>query len=285
MLTAAEATAQHEAELKRNPHGNFKEVEASRPVWDSTSSFRWIQTVQPSWTFGSGANGSDPAAATAKHVSVDPHEAERPVRFNYKLLIDAVTPRPIAFLSTASKDGSSTNLAPFSFFNMMAHDPPLFVIGFSSSVAAAKDSLRNLLETGEGVINIISEGFAEAANSTSVNAPYGVSEWDISGLTPVHDTELVKAARVREAAFSIEVKLDNYREIDSRSKPGTKSSTIVTLEGVRFWVREDATNEDRSMLDPHVSLLANPWSESWGVENEGRSAANYCYRSCGQSAG
>ncbi|KAH8879141.1 hypothetical protein GQ53DRAFT_672776 [Thozetella sp. PMI_491] len=252
MATAAETTAKLEAEFKRNPHGNFKEVEASRPLFDRSAEFHWTQTVQPEWTYGSGGNDSDPAAKTAKHVSIDPFDPARPARLNYKLLIGAVVPRPIAFLSTVSKDGTSTNLAPFSFFNMMGHDPPIFVVGFASSVAAAKDSLRNLIESGECVINIISEGYVEAANSTSVNAPYGVSEWDVSGLTPVHDCQEVKAARVKEAIFSIEGKLDSYREIESRSKPGSKSTTIATIEGVRFWAREDAINADRDMLDPKV---------------------------------
>jgi hypothetical protein len=86
--------------------------------------------------------------------------------------------------------GSSTNLAPFSYFQMYNHDPPTFCIGYAGGFDNAKDSLTNLRESGEcattcplartsplteltGVVNMISEHFIEAANSTSINAPYG----------------------------------------------------------------------------------------------------------------
>lgn len=134
---------------------------------------------------------------------------------------------------------------------MMSHDPPILVIGFACPVSRAKDSLRNLLDTSEGVINIISDPFVEAANSTSIDAPFGVSEWDISGLTAVHDCEVVRPARVKEAVFSIEVKVESVREWESRTS-GEKTGTMVVLEGVRFWAREDAINSDRSLIDPAV---------------------------------
>ena len=242
--------------LKRNPHPDFKSVEASRPDFDTDSTFRYTKTVSPSWKFGDGANGRD--ASTAGHVAIDPHAEGRPAGFNYKLLISSVVPRPIAFVSTRSADGSSVNLAPFSYFNLVNHDPPLFVIGFASGLGNAKDTLRNLVESKECVINIISEHFLEAANSTSTNAPYGVSEWDVSGLTPEYDCETVKAARVKEAVFSIEAKLDMVKEYDSRATPGKKSGTLAVLEGTRFWVREDAINEDKNLVDPAVSLTYAP---------------------------
>lgn len=136
-------------------------------------------------------------------------------------------------LSTASADGKSTNLAPFSCFNLVNHDPPLFVVGFSCTVSEAKDTLRNILDTKECVINIISDWYIEAANATSVNTPYGMSEWDVSGLTPVHDCETVNCARVKEAVVSIEAKLDIIKEFDSRANKGAKSGTMVILEGTR----------------------------------------------------
>ncbi|KAK3322610.1 hypothetical protein B0H66DRAFT_554817 [Apodospora peruviana] len=244
------ATAAFEKEIKRNPHPDFKQVEASRPAFDSSlSSLKYTQTASPSWTFGSGANSLSPSPS-GQHITIDPYAPGRPAGFNYKLLISAIIPRPIAFLSTHSPSNGSTNLAPFSYFQMIGHDPPLFVIGFAG--ATQKDSLRNLVETNECVINVISEHFVEAANSTSINAPYGTSEWDISGLTPVYDCETVKAARVKEAVFSVEGKLESVREFESRTNPGKVSSTMVVIEGKRFWVREDAVNEERNMLDPDV---------------------------------
>jgi flavin reductase (DIM6/NTAB) family NADH-FMN oxidoreductase RutF len=258
---AAEKTANWEKQIQRNPHPDFKQVEASRPPFNPTTTFTYTQTPNPNWTPGSGANQPEPEpAAEKKHIAIDPYAPSRPAGFNYKLLISAIVPRPIAFLSTRSADGTLTNLAPFSYFQLIGHDPPLFVVGFASALEAArsKDSLRNLHERGECVINIVSEAFVEAANSTAVNAPYGVSEWDVSGLTPVYDCETVGCARVKEAVFSVEGKLESVREFESRATPGKVTSTLAVIEGTRFWAREDAVNEERNLIDPNVSLSLSP---------------------------
>ncbi|KAI1143754.1 hypothetical protein F5Y05DRAFT_407159 [Hypoxylon sp. FL0543] len=254
-----------EAAIKRNPHPDFKGVEASRPDWDKESHFRFTKTASPSWSFGSGTNSlRDSASGTEekKHISIDPYEPGRPAPFNYKLLISGIVPRPIGFVSSQSPDGSVRNLAPFSYFNLINHDPPLFILGFASSLETPKDTLRNLVESRECVINIISEDFVEAANATSVDSPYDVSEWDISGLTPVHDCVDVRAARVKEAVFSVECKLESVREFDSRARPGKKSGCLVVVEGTRFWVREDAINEERNLIDPAV---LRPMSRLGGI--------------------
>jgi flavin reductase (DIM6/NTAB) family NADH-FMN oxidoreductase RutF len=142
-------------------------------------------------------------------------------------------------------------LAPFSYFNVVNHDPPVFTIGFSGGFDRAKDSLRNLKDSGECSINIISEHFLEAANACSINAPYGISEWVLTGLHPAPCTE-VKASRVKEAIFSIEGKLMNTQEFESRATPGKKTGVLAVIEGVRFWAREDAINEDQNLIDPSV---------------------------------
>ena len=91
----------------------------------------------------------------------------------------------------------------------------------------------------------------EAANSCAIDAPYGASEWSISGLTPA-PTEKVKCSRVKESIFSVEGKLVSTQEFESRATPGKKTGVIAIIEGVHFWVREDAINEDRSLIDPEI---------------------------------
>ena len=238
--------------INRNPHRNFKQVESSRPDWQDKP-VKFIKTADPDWKYGSGANKLH--SSSTSHVSIDPHEQGRPAGLNYKLLISAITPRPIAFLSTRSADGRSENIAPFSYFNMVAHDPPRFIVSFACSVAEAKDSLRNLIDTKECVINIISEPWIEAANSASIDAPFGASEWDVSGLTPDYSCQTVKCPRVKEAVFSVEAKLDEVKEYESRSQPGKVTTTMVILEGTRMWAREDAIDKDRSMIDLDVSRI------------------------------
>lgn len=271
-----------EKQIKRNPHPDFEEVQASRPDFNERE---WVftKTKDPNWKIGDGGNDSG-ASLEKDHVEIDPYEDGRPAVFNYKLLISAIIPRPVGFISTISKDGafihhqprncapyryrtrgghnrmanawsvtgSSTNLAPFSYFNTINHDPPLFIFGFASPLDKAKDSLKNLVDTGEGCINIISEHFLEAANATSINSPYGISEWALSGLHP-EPCKDVKASRVKEAVFSIECKLVETREFESRATKGKKTGTLAIVEGTRFWAREDAVNEDKNLIDPNVS--------------------------------
>ncbi|KAK1831682.1 hypothetical protein QBC39DRAFT_371627 [Podospora conica] len=246
---AAQKSANFEAQLKRNPHPDFKQVEASRPPFPTDTTFDYVQTPDPTWTFGSGANHPAPSP-TPTHRPIDPHAPSRPPHLNYKLLISSIIPRPIALLSTASAAGAP-NLAPFSYFQMIGHDPPLFVLSFAASLAAPKDSLANLAATGDCIINMISSDYLEAANACSVNAPPGVSEWDVSGLTPVFDGGR-RVARVGEAVFSIEGRVESIREFGSRARPGEVGATMVVVEGTRFWAREDAVDEEGGKVDPGV---------------------------------
>ncbi|KAH8166736.1 hypothetical protein CIB48_g1518 [Xylaria polymorpha] len=247
-------------------HPDFKTVETSRPDWDTSAPVRYTKTVDPSWTAGSGANHlASTAPAARKHIAIDPYEDGRPATFNYKLLISAITPRPIGFVSTRSggEEGEETfNLAPFSYFNVVNTDPPIFSLGISSPLSKPKDTLRHLVANGECTVNIISEHFIEAANSTSIDAPTGFSEWVVSGLTPVHDCSTVRTPRAKEAVFSVECKVESIREFDSRATPGKKSGCMVLLEGTRFWVREDAINEDRNAVAADV---LRPMSRLGGI--------------------
>lgn len=167
---------------------------------------------------------------------------------NYSLLISGILPRPIGFISTLSSNGKA-NLAPFSYFQVVDHDPPVFVIGFSGREGRPKDTLRNLEETGECVLNVVSENMIEAVNATSLDVPYGVSEWDISGLTKA-GSETVKPARVMESVFSIEGKVIDFVEYKTSRKPvGGGHGKLAIVEGTRFWVREDAVDEEGKNVD------------------------------------
>ena len=101
----------------------------------------------------------------------------------------------------------------------------------------------------------------EAANATSINAPYGISEWALTGLTPAKCTS-VACSRVKESVFSIEGKLMDTREFESRATKGKKTGVLAIIEGVRFWVREDAINEDRNIIDP---AILRPMSRLGGI--------------------
>ena len=100
----------------------------------------------------------------------------------YKLLASTVTPRPIAWVTTRSP-GGVVNAAPFSFFNGMGSDPLTLALGLMAGPAGGyKDTARNILDTGEFVVNLVPEALAAQMNETAIDAPPEVSELDLAGL-------------------------------------------------------------------------------------------------------
>ena len=106
-------------------------------------------------------------------------------RERYAWMIGTIIPRPIAFVSTVSHDGI-LNLAPFSYFNGVSSTPPALSVSIGPKRGGLqKDTIRNVEATGAVVVNIVSESFAEAMVKTASDWPADVSEFDVSGLTPV----------------------------------------------------------------------------------------------------
>ncbi len=120
----------------------------------------------------------------------------------YKLLAATVVPRPIAWVSTRNADGV-LNAAPFSFFNVMGDEPPTLAIGINPGRRGLKDTARNIIDTGEFVVNLVSDALAEAMNTTAIDAPPGVSEFGLAGLTPVESTQ-VSVPRIAQSPVSFE---------------------------------------------------------------------------------
>lgn len=143
-------------------------------------------------------------------------------RSAYKQLIGIVTPRPVALVSTISKEGCA-NLAPFSFFNLVSANPPVLVVCPSIKRGGEeKDTLRNIRETGEFVVASATEAIAERMNACSAELPHGQSEFAYSGLTPAPATR-VRAALVRESPVNMECVL---REIVTISREPGGGSVI-----------------------------------------------------------
>ncbi|PYH86343.1 hypothetical protein BO82DRAFT_326571 [Aspergillus uvarum CBS 121591] len=226
---------------------NFSQTEASRAPFDHTPTpIEVTRSPYPSWTYGQGVPDNG-ASASKLHREIDPYAASRPAINNYRLLVSGIAPRPVGFLSTVSGDGTTKNLAPFSYFQVVDHDPPLFIVGFSSRPGRAKDTYRNLQATGECVINTVSEGMIEAVNATAIDAPYGVSEWEISGLTEA-PSSTVTPSRVRESVFSVEGRVLEIKEFAAHS-PGMSVSAVVLIKATRFWVEEGAVDAEGSHID------------------------------------
>jgi flavin reductase (DIM6/NTAB) family NADH-FMN oxidoreductase RutF len=170
-------------------------------------------------------------------VTIDPGDTEP--RNIYKLMIGAIVPRPIAFVSTMSREGVR-NLAPFSFFTAVSANPP--VICFSPMMrgaeAAKKDTLRNIEETGEFVVNVVSEDFAQAMNVCSGEYPPEVDEFVLSKLTAI-PSDLVKPPRVAEARVHMECTLLEAIHVSEKPLGGS----LVLGRVVRFHI-DDAVVEN-----------------------------------------
>jgi flavin reductase (DIM6/NTAB) family NADH-FMN oxidoreductase RutF len=132
-----------------------------------------------------------------------------------------IGPRPIGWISSRDKEGR-VNLAPYSFFNAFNYKPP--IIGFCS--VGSKDSIRNIMETGEFVWNLATRELAEQMNATAAHVPPEVDEFTISGLTAAPG-KFVKVPRVAESRAAMECKV--LQVIQLQDKEGNKVPSWLTL--------------------------------------------------------
>jgi flavin reductase (DIM6/NTAB) family NADH-FMN oxidoreductase RutF len=181
----------------------------------------------PSWKPGT----PQPNPSDSKHVSVDP-VTELSV---YQLLISSVLPRPVALVSTVNSDGIG-NLAPFSYFGLVSHDPPTLMLGVTNKPGGVKkDTINNIEQTGELVVNMVSEHMVEAASYCAGDFPPEVNEMDIAGLNPI-PSELVKAPRVMESDVHYECKVISTQ--DMFNDRGQHTTTMVIARIVRIHILE-----------------------------------------------
>ncbi|KAJ5993539.1 nitrilotriacetate monooxygenase component B [Penicillium sp. IBT 35674x] len=243
--SSATAAAEQEYKIIQDV-ASFEEVESQRPDFDHERPIEVTKSPYPDWKYGDGVPDND-ASLVQKHQEIDPCSPTRPMINNYRLLVSGIAPRPVGFISTANEKGQK-NLSPFSYFQVIDHDPPIFIVGFSSRPGCVKDTYRNLKETGECVINTVSENMIEAVNASSIDAPYSVSEWDVSGLHEAPSTT-VKPSRVAESVFSVEGKVVDIKEFADHQRPGMSIAATVLIEATRFWVKKGAADEDYSHID------------------------------------
>ncbi|HMD18096.1 MAG TPA: flavin reductase family protein [Terriglobales bacterium] len=175
----------------------------------------------------------------------------------YNLLISAVVPRPIAWVSSLSASGQP-NLAPFSFFNAVCAKPPLLAFapgmrspkksGATGEVAGEpKDTLRNIRETKEFVINVVTFELAEAMNLTSGDYDAAVNEFEVAKLAST-PSKVVRPLRVAESPVSFECKLHQILDFN----PAPEGGSLVIGEIVSIHISERHLKEgrlDRNSLD------------------------------------
>jgi flavin reductase (DIM6/NTAB) family NADH-FMN oxidoreductase RutF len=161
----------------------------------------------------------------------------------YKLLTSTIVPRPIAWVTTLSKNGVR-NAAPFSFFNAMSKDPALLAVGIiSDSDGSMKDTARNILDTGEFVVNLVPREAAEAMSLTSIDAPSDVDELALAKLDTVRSIK-VKPERIAASPVSFECRLHTPIELANQ--------LIAIGEVVQAHIA------DEMMLDPAKLYVDTP---------------------------
>jgi flavin reductase (DIM6/NTAB) family NADH-FMN oxidoreductase RutF len=149
-----------------------------------------------------------------------------------------VVPRPIGWISSVDGAGN-VNLAPYSFFNGVAYRPP--TVMFSSGAGEveddrSKDSLRNIIETGEFVHNFVTWETRDAMNASSATSPKNVDELAESGLTPMA-SKLVKAPRVKESPIHMECKL--IQTVDLPNPNAGDQYTVVFGEVIGIHIADE----------------------------------------------
>lgn len=179
----------------------------------------------------------------------------------YKLLVNTVHPRPIAWVTSSDSQGR-INAAPYSFFNAMGGTPPLLAIGIGSDTVREgeheKDSLRNIRETGEFTVSLVAQGQARAMVDTAADAPAGTNELAAAGLG-TRPASLVSPPLIAGAPVSYECKLWQFVE----THPG---GGIVIGEVVAMHIEDQFLGQENGKLRidaPAMDLVGRAHGSGW----------------------
>lgn len=207
----------------------------------------------PSWKQGDKIESPRSATKCFDAQSMAPAEI-------YRLMINVVVPRPIAFVSTISAN-TQVNLAPFSFFNAISSNPPTLMIAVTRKAdGSKKDTLINIEQQGEFVVNMANSWLIEALVQTSAEYPHGVNEFKKVGLTELASSH-VKPPRVQESAVQIECVRHQIIEIGDGT---VGSSCLIIGRIVALHIAEDAFKDGRisyEQLEPVARLGGADYAE------------------------
>ena len=166
-----------------------------------------------------------------------------------------IIPRPIGWISSQDAAGNA-NLAPYSFFNAVAYHPPqvMFSATGPHAMGGLKDTVRNIQETGEFVVNLATWALREKVVASAVDAPPEIDEFRYAGLTPVA-SELVRPPRVKESPVHLECKLTRTVNLESDDPDIGNIVTFGRVIGIHIadWAIKDG-KVDVVKLEPIARL-------------------------------
>jgi flavin reductase (DIM6/NTAB) family NADH-FMN oxidoreductase RutF len=189
-------------------------------------------------------------------VELSPREA-------YSLLISAIVPRPIAWVSTLSPSGQP-NLAPFSFFTGLTSNPPTLAVAIGRRRGQPKDTASNIEARGEFVVNLVTADLARSMVLTSGDFPPEVNEFEEASLTPL-ESERVAPPRVKESPVQMECRLEQILSV------GRAETSLVIGEVLLFHIDDafwSGTDVEIADLKPVGRLGQNLYaaiSETWEI--------------------
>lgn len=152
----------------------------------------------------------------------------------YKLLTGLIIPRPIGWVSTINEEGTA-NLAPFSYFNAVGDDPPHVMISISRSGHLNKDTLNNILNNKEFVVNMVTEDLAEKMNSTAHPLKPHESEFEFADVA-IGNSKIVKPPLVADSPVAMECELVHHYNLENHKNGG---STIIIGRVVYFHIKDE----------------------------------------------
>lgn len=151
-----------------------------------------------------------------------------------KFLIGSVIPRPIALVSTMSRSGV-INVAPFSYFNIVTYDPPIFSIAVQRVNGILKDTSRNIFETKEAVVHIVDVDNVETTNLTSASLGPDESELEIAHFTPI-TSHTLKVPGLKESKVRFETEL--YDSMIVYNEDDTPTADLVLLKVKHYHIAD-----------------------------------------------
>ncbi|MCX7151627.1 MAG: flavin reductase family protein [Proteobacteria bacterium] len=188
---------------------------------------------------------------TVEAASLDTAEA-------YRLIIGCVTPRPIAWITTADAAGR-VNTAPFSSYNYVAHSPPMLAVNIGTRDGKLKDTARNIVETGEFVVNVATVANMDLMHDCSADYPADVSEAEVLGIALLPGTK-TRVPRIAAAPVQMECRLERAITL------GRGLNTLYIGEVLAFHLsREvyDGRHVDSVRMQP-VARLGGPYYAALG---------------------
>lgn len=192
--------------------------------------------------------------------------SELPIPQLHQFLLGSISPRPICFASTMDAQGRP-NLAPFSFFNVVSANPPIVVFAPNNSGrdGTPKQTYLNAKETGEVVINVVSEDIVQQMNVAAAPWAHGISEFEKAGFTGLN-SDLVKPLRVAESPVQMECKVIDIKEFGD----GGGSGKLIMAQVVKLHIKEEILDGD-GKIDPFkiklVGRMGGAWYCNTGINN------------------